>query len=268
MGEYMGMSQDIVSVLDEFCASRDNVHALPEELLLGILREQLRNLTVTNWTKPLDNGANVLRTLNLSCVMLLSAIPNNVAYRLLLNLGVDESEALPWCSLIVKCLRKLNKSLGTPSHTQRPELDVQRVLNVLRCWLQKVLPRTSAHGAAFSTGETAAKILLEGCSEIVEAAKTAAPSAAADWIERLSGEEARSLGIQRRNSTEQVLERRASAISVADDEAWLQEEAGEKENPTTKSRVRTPPRRLSSPAKMSQPSVKPCGVRNALISHA
>jgi len=178
----------LVELLDEFCASKDCLRPLPTTLLRGMLKEQLRNLQYSSWTKRVENGSVILRTLNLSCVMLLNGINRRIAYSLLLELGTEESEAVH-SSLVVKCLRKLNKSLTT---CRNPDLEVQAALDVIKQWLQKVQPRLAqapAEGREKGMVESAAAALMDGVKEVVDAARNTSAPAAAAWASRAEGGE-------------------------------------------------------------------------------
>jgi hypothetical protein len=183
--------QPLVEVLDEFCSSKECVRPLPPELIRGLLREQLRNLHNSSWTKQVKDGAAVLRTLNVSCVMLLNGISRHSAFGLLLELGTEESEAIAG-KLVVKCLQKLNKGLR---ETRHPELDVQGALDAIRCWLRRAqarLPGNNAAGGPEASPkglvDAAVVVILEGAKEVVAAARDASPEVAASWLRRLERE--------------------------------------------------------------------------------
>lgn len=182
----------LVEILDEFCASKECLRPLPSELLRGLLREQLRNLHNSSWTKHMDDGAMVLRTLNLSCVMLLNGITRPCAYGLLLDLGTNESEVVA-TSLMIKCLRKLNKSLGT---SRCPELEIPGVLDVLMHWLRRVQPRLLQLPSIVCTKgmvDTTVCAVMEGVKEVADAAQRACPSAASSWVRKLENEDVKLL---------------------------------------------------------------------------
>jgi len=139
-----------------------------------LLRELLRNLEHTAWSKRLEDGPQQLRKLNLSCVMLLNGISFYIAYPLLLDLGLEESEVVSG-SLIVKCLRKLCKNLAS---SRSPEHDAQAVLGIVQRWLEKASRREDKGGAAFAA-------VAPGAKEVVQAAMQASPAAVAKWAEQL-----------------------------------------------------------------------------------
>lgn len=157
----------LVEVLDEFCASRDCLRPLSTDVLKRLLREQLRNLQDSAWTRKCEDGSVLLRALNLSCVMLLSGITRPAAFGLLLELGSEVSEAVA-SSLVVKCVRKLIKGLGAGKD---PEQEVGAVLEVIRAWM--------------AGGAPASGTLLDGAMEVVDAARCACPGAAETFGRRL-----------------------------------------------------------------------------------
>jgi len=184
----------LVLVLDEFCASRDCVRPLPSDRIRGLLRELLRNLNKFEWTKRFPDGATLLRRLNLSCVMLLNNISRPKAYCLLLELGTDESEVVG-SSLILKCLKKLNKQIGS---CKNPEQEVHSILEVICEWLRRVHPRLQqapVSGAARGIVDAAIAGLIDGVREITEAAQQACPHAAASWQQQASGDHCRQMFI-------------------------------------------------------------------------
>lgn len=195
----------LVDVLDEFCALRECLRPLSAELLRGLLREQLRNLHDSAWTRQMEGGQALLRAVNLSCVMLLNNINRAVATTLLLELGTEESEVIA-SSLVVKCLRKITKGLAPgkahpAARGQDQETEVSAVLDAAGRWLRTQQPRLSqlpaASGGAFAGGrsliDTAVCALLDGVREAFDAAQLACPEIAAAWAQRLSLEEQRLL---------------------------------------------------------------------------
>jgi len=181
--------QPLVDVLDEFCASKECLRPLGTELLRGVLREQLRNLHDSAWTRQFEGGQELLRAINLSCVMLLSNISRTIAGSLLLELGTEESEVIA-SSLVVKCLRKVTKGL-VPGKDQ--DADVTAVLEALSKWLRVAQPRLSllstGPGAARSTVDTAVCALLDGVREAVDVVQLASPRVATSWAQGLRAEE-------------------------------------------------------------------------------
>jgi len=97
----------LVELLEEFCLARMYLRTLPVDTLRTLLKEQLRNLSPANWTKNIENGTAILKTLNVSCVILLTGISKAHAYGLLLEVGTNESETVSgW--LVLKCLKKVD----------------------------------------------------------------------------------------------------------------------------------------------------------------
>jgi len=185
----------LVDLLEEFCASRDCLRPLDSSLLRGLLREQLRNLHDSKWTLQLEGGTQLLRTINLSCVMLLNNIPRSNAMSLLLQLGTEESEVIA-SSLVVKCLRKVAKGLGTHRDL---EAEVAAVLQAMGAWLRRAQPRLSSllgvirestsSVAARSLVDAAVCALLEGVREVVDLAQQTRLEQATAWAEKLRPEE-------------------------------------------------------------------------------
>jgi len=157
--------QPIISVLDEFCASRECIRPLPAELLQRLLGELLAKLSSTSWSKRLQEGTSLLRKLNLSCVMLLSNMTRASAYVLLLELGTRESEAVG--SLPTKCLRKLNKSLWNSKSSVQ---EMHAVMDGVDGWCRRSWPLT---GTAVAFGEAV--------RDMLEAAQVACPPALDSW---------------------------------------------------------------------------------------
>jgi len=207
----------LVDVLEEFCASKEGLKPLSTELLRGLLREQLRNLHDSSWTRQMDiavgNGQALLRTVNLSCVMLLNNISRSKGISLLLELGTEESEIIP-SSLVAKCLRKVTKNLGSGRDNQ---LEILTILDAAGSWLRRAQPRLSqlplpaaaAGGSGASTGgasscggggvaarslvDAAVCSLLEGVREIVDVCLQANQETTTAWAQRLRPEERRLL---------------------------------------------------------------------------
>lgn len=174
--EYSEYCLPLVTALDEFCAHRDCVRYLPTEVLRGLLMEFLQNLQHSSWTKLVADGALLLKKLNMSCVMLLCGAKRATAYRLLLEVASDDAQAIS-SSLLVKCLRKLNKSLG---QGRGHEQEVRAVLDTIHDWLQQVLSR----GSRALRNDT----IVEGIREIVEAASRVCPNATATWAADAAGD--------------------------------------------------------------------------------
>eukprot|EP00933_Yihiella_yeosuensis_P012022 TRINITY_DN12002_c0_g1_i1.p1 TRINITY_DN12002_c0_g1~~TRINITY_DN12002_c0_g1_i1.p1 ORF type:complete len:1130 (+),score=268.61 TRINITY_DN12002_c0_g1_i1:64-3390(+) len=164
----------LLLVLDEICASKDSIRSLPVEPLRRLLKELLRFLDNSAWAKHASDGQQLLRKLNLSCVMLLNGLSRLTAYTLLFDLGLEESEVIGG-SLIVKCMRKLSK--GLPS-SKNPELEVQAILDIVHQWLEKAARRGDHGGRAFTS-------VAAGAKEVVEAILITSPDAAAAWSKRL-----------------------------------------------------------------------------------
>jgi len=183
--------EPVVSVLDSFCAAKEWVRPLPNETLRRLLREHLRHLHNSSWTKHLEDGNAVLRTLNISCVMLLSVMRRESAYSLLLELATEESEVIT-SSLVLKCLRKLNKTLGGG---RQPDQEVTGVMEVLRAWLQRANARLAQGAAEGSRGpvDTAVSALMEGAKEVAASAQNASPRAVEEWLRQARGTEAKML---------------------------------------------------------------------------
>jgi len=244
--------QPLVELLDEFCASKECLRPLPSALLRDMLKEQLRNLQYSSWTKRVENGSSILRTLNLSCVMLLNGINRAHAYSLLLELGTDESEAVA-SSLVVKCLRKLNKSLGAGRGSAQ---EVHSALEVVRSWLQRVQPRLSqlqADGREKGMVESAASALMGGVKEIVDAARCVCPEVASSWARQLDAEEARFLQEWVMQGAEDVLEKENQPAGFAPG-------AGAGAAPCKEGASPPPSKhRAASPAKLGTP----CKARNS-----
>ncbi|CAK0904077.1 unnamed protein product [Prorocentrum cordatum] len=123
--------------------------------------------------------------------MLLSAMRRDVAYSLLLELATEESEVIT-SSLVLKCLRKLNKTLAT---ARQPDQEVTGVMEVLRAWLQRAHARL-AQGAAEGPGgpvDVAVSALMEGAKEVAASAQNASPRAVEAWLRQARGPEADAL---------------------------------------------------------------------------
>jgi hypothetical protein len=243
-----------VDVLDGFCALKEWVRPLTTEALRRLLREHLRHLNNSAWTKFVQDGSSVLRTLNLSCVMLLSAMKRDTSYSLLLELATEESEVIS-SSLVLKCLRKLNKGLAT---SRQPEVEVTGVLEVLRAWLQRANARLAQGTSEGSRGmvDAAVSALMEGAREVVASAQSASPQAVQSWLRQAWGPEAQTLQ-EWLSATDNGKENKPDSTAVAE--------------PAKEAKERRPSlqkRRASSPAKMSgSPSPArpaPCGVRNSV----
>lgn len=124
----------VVRLLEEFCTSRERICALPDVIIRGLLLECLRNLHSFGWTKKISNGSEVLKKLNLACVMLFTHIGRSKAFGLLLGLELDEPAAVG-SSLPLKCIRKLVKNM---TGSRSPEAEVEGVLNVLHNFLREL----------------------------------------------------------------------------------------------------------------------------------
>jgi len=154
----------LLNVLDEFCAARETVKNMPMDAVRRMLLELLKHLENAAWSKRLNEGQQLLRKLNLSCVMLLNGMTRTTAYNLLLDFGQDEKEVVSGY-LVVKCLRKLNKNL---SSSRSPEQDAQAILELVYIWLEKASEKSFA-------------VVSEGVKEVVEAAALLSAEAAKKW---------------------------------------------------------------------------------------
>jgi hypothetical protein len=123
-----------VDLLEAFCNSKERICALSEDVLRGLLLECLRNLHSNTWTKRLSNGADVLKKLNLGCVMLLCNVSRAKAYRLILDIQLTEANLVS-SSLLMKCVRKLNKNLAA---TRTPDGELEGVLAALHDFMHKL----------------------------------------------------------------------------------------------------------------------------------
>lgn len=164
----------LLAVLEELCANKEGVRSLPPQTLRRFLRELLRHLESGSWAKSLSDGPQLLRKLNLSCVMLINAVNRLTAYNLLLDLAFDENEVVSG-SLLTKCLRKLNKNLSSSRNLDEEAPDI---LELVRQWLDKAAKRGDRGGSIFTS-------TAEGAKEVVEAVLQACPEAAAKWSRRL-----------------------------------------------------------------------------------
>eukprot|EP00930_Biecheleria_cincta_P087282 TRINITY_DN7652_c0_g3_i1.p1 TRINITY_DN7652_c0_g3~~TRINITY_DN7652_c0_g3_i1.p1 ORF type:complete len:1591 (-),score=303.38 TRINITY_DN7652_c0_g3_i1:114-4736(-) len=175
----------LLAVLEELCAKKDGVRSLPPQTLRRFLLELLRHLENGSWAKSLSDGPQLLRKLNLSCVMLINAVNRLTAYNLLLDLAFDETEAVSG-SLLTKCLRKLNKNLSSSRNLDQEALDI---LELVHRWLDKAGKRDDRGGSTFAS-------TAEGAKEVVEAVLQACPEAAAKWSRRLQEAETDSSVLQ------------------------------------------------------------------------
>jgi len=185
----------LVDVLEEFCSSRDCLQPLPSSMLRGLLREQLKHLHHSKWTTQIEGGAALLRSINLSCVMLLNHLPRSLALSLLLQLGTEESEIIA-SSLVVKCLRKVTKGLANHRDVQG---ESGAILDALSTWLRRAQPRLSSllgclretnHGVTpRSLVDAAVCTLLEGVREVVDLVQGLVPTVASEWSSTLRSEE-------------------------------------------------------------------------------
>lgn len=241
----------LVGVLDELCASKECIRPLSFELHKDLLRELLRNLYSNTWTKHVSDGAQLLRKLNMSCVMLLNSLKLPTAYNLLLDLGTDESDVVG-NSLVVKCLRKLNKLIG--ANSKSVDQEVRGIFDVVRKWLQKARSRLS--GAPDSKGivDSAVSAMAEGVKELANAAQRASPDTVMAWLQGLETEEAKYvldwLALGSQGGEKENLPTRESRASD------LRSPRDAKDTATA--RVSCIKRRESSPAKLNSP----CVVRN------
>jgi len=209
MREYIGGTPDsvrcecLVGLIEEFCTSRDCLK-LPVPILRKLLLEQLRHLQHSSWSRHIDKGGQISRTLNLSCVLFMHGIRRCMAYDLMLDIGTSEPEAVHG-SLIVKCLKKLNKNMDPKrSDSKRcDDAEAEAVIEVVRGWVQKVGPKiTSAlnkmcseeenqctegnEGSDVIAGaceacwknEASLVVLLEGVKEVIETVSNTFPNLA------------------------------------------------------------------------------------------
>lgn len=156
-------SLSLVELLEEFCSLRECIRPLSAELLSGLLGELLRQLQC-NWAKT-EDGKALQRKVNLACVMLLNAIPRPSAYGLLLNISLRGD----FGSLVLKCIRKINKGLAG---CKNPETEASEILDVLDGFATDLRSESRNIGAPDAT---------QGVREIVDALLSACPSAAASW---------------------------------------------------------------------------------------
>jgi len=195
MKEYFGGTPDsvrcecLVGLIDEFCASRDCLK-LPVPLLRKLLLEQLRHLQHNSWSRRIEKGVQISRTLNLSCVLFMTGTRRCTACDLLLDIGTNESEAVH-SSLIIKCLKKMNKNIDPKRLDSKrcDETEAEAVIEVVRGWVQKVGPQImsacklrneesnhsteekEAGSALTGTGwrhEALLVVLLESVKEVIE----------------------------------------------------------------------------------------------------
>lgn len=127
-------SSPLVDILEAFLSSRDRICLLPDETLRGLLLECLRNLNCNTWTKSLSNGTDVLKKLNLGCVMLLCHVSRTKAYSLILDIQLTEARLVS-SSLLMKCVRKLNKNLIS---SRNPEAEIEGVIAALQDFMRKL----------------------------------------------------------------------------------------------------------------------------------
>jgi hypothetical protein len=169
-------------MLDEFCSEKDNIRRLSEDLGKGILRELTRNLNHNQWTKSFDAGDDLLRKLNLACVMFLQGLPRARAASLLLSLGSDEA-AITSYTLTAKCLKKLAKLYAIPSSRGfDPEAEkVGDLFEVLKTWLKREHLRITSAQAVAVGGDSLAS-MMDGVQAIAEAAQRANPDTARLWL--------------------------------------------------------------------------------------
>jgi hypothetical protein len=162
----------LVDMISELCGMKEFVRCLPDSTVRGMLKELLKRLDSFGWTRRLDDGSQVLRKINLACVMLLNHLQKGVACSLLLDLGLREADTIS-ASLVSKCMRKMHKGLSTPDATHR-------ILDVLRDFLQPKRESRLSGGSA-DLGSDAFEALLPTVREFAEAAANAFPDATLAW---------------------------------------------------------------------------------------
>lgn len=169
----------LANLLDEFCASRECMRNLALEDTKCLLRELMRSLNSNSWTRHPDLGENLLRKLNLCCVMLLQNLSKQRAFFLLLVLGTEESEVVG-SILAVKCIKKLAKNITASKNMDQ---DVQTTLEETHRWLSRAHPRLRSGDGGTVEGATAT--VMEGARALAEVAYRASPSTASAFLQRL-----------------------------------------------------------------------------------
>mmetsp|Transcript_69081 Transcript_69081/g.133358 ORF Transcript_69081/g.133358 Transcript_69081/m.133358 type:complete len:919 (-) Transcript_69081:43-2799(-) len=183
----------LVGLIDDVCSSRDCLN-LPVPLLRQLLLEQLRHLQHSSWSRHIEKGPQIARTLNLSCVLLMTGIRRCTAYDLMLDIGTNEPEAVH-STLILKCLKKMNKNIDPKrSDSKRcDETEASAVIEVVRGWVQKAGPkimsacklRSEEESHSVEEKEAASAqwrheaslvVLLEGVKEVIETVVLMFPS--------------------------------------------------------------------------------------------
>lgn len=176
----------LVDLLGEMCGLREFVRPLPENLLKGLLRELLKHLYNNSWTTKMDDGSQLLRKMNLACVMLLNSMSKPSACAMLLDLGLRESDVVG-TSLVGKCLKKLNKNVSTSADA------VESLLGVVYEFAQSAR-KHSASGAQGGDRDRVGQ-LMGHAREAVESVQQACPEVVSAWhrarlAEHLSEEDA------------------------------------------------------------------------------
>jgi len=168
----------LVAVMEDFCSLKDFIRLLPVGLLKSMLRELLRNLDHHSWTRRVEDGAALLRKMNLACVMLLNSMSRSCACGLILELGILESDvASP--SLVTKCLRKAQKGLG---HCHDAREEVWNVLDALLGFARLAdqrLRRGSQPGRVVADPLVAS--LVQAAQSVASAAQQACPEVVTQW---------------------------------------------------------------------------------------
>jgi len=105
----------LVKVMETFSTSRDLVRAVDREMLRNLLRELLKflfsSIGSNSWTKKVPEGSALATKVNLTCVVLLNSMYRPLAFGLLLELQLTDSDVIG-TSTAQKCARKLNKASG------------------------------------------------------------------------------------------------------------------------------------------------------------
>jgi len=175
--------RSVIALLDHFCSRKICFTPIPNDPQKDLVRELLRHLndTKSSWQKSMAEGESMLRKMNLCCVMIINSMARPQAYSLLLGLGLSDTDVVGG-SLVVKCMRKLNKNIGDRDKTssKHAESEIESILEVILDFVQKAnVARRSPEGSK------AVADLWEGAREVVEAAKRANPEMAALWLDRL-----------------------------------------------------------------------------------
>jgi len=169
--------EQTVEVLQQFCG-RKEWREVADDVVLSVLRELLQKLNNSGgWKSNMRDGSELLKKLNLACVMLLTTIHRSSAYSHLLELGLSEGDH-SLRKLVAKCLKKVNNNF---SRSKEIEREVREALEVLHAFAQRARPVLSAGG---EKAVADLQPVLEGAREVIEAVYRACPEETMLWVSK------------------------------------------------------------------------------------